>query len=293
MQESTETEFDDSWAIFKEETLFKTKPIVLRYFSTNLLPVFKQSSSIWVLKSAGVINPHNGITNNSSESMNAVLHRLQNWKQVPLDIICYLLFQMCCYYQREIVRGLHQCGSWELKDEFSYCRRDPSLMPILPKVVNPQEIVERAKGDIFCHLNNEGSMSTTENEDDDPVDQPMKGAPSSQLGLAYQAIQSKQVTLVNSGCWMVIGTDGTTPYAVRLFPKETCSCPAASVCYHILACKIMIGQDVDRVSNPNMILLQQKSRRKNKERPPGRKPPRAKDYCPTQETKEGKAKSVK
>lgn len=99
MQETTETDFDNYWDTFKKETLFITKPIVHRYFSNNLLPVFRQNSSIWVLKSAGVVNPHNGVTNNSSESMNAVLYRFQNWKQVPLDVICFSLFQMCCYYQ--------------------------------------------------------------------------------------------------------------------------------------------------------------------------------------------------
>jgi len=291
MQETTEEEFDDSWDEFKKEAHFKTKPVVRNYFEKNLLPVFKQSSSIWVLKSAGVSNPHNGITNNSSESMNAVLHRLQNWKQVPLDIICYSLYQMCCYYQREIIRGLHQCGSWELKDEFSFCQRDPSLMPFLPKVVDPQEIVARAKGDIFCNLNNEQSIDfvENENEDDNSGDQEKNRVPNSQLGLAYQAIQDKRVSIVKSGCWMVIGTDDTTPYAIRLFPKETCSCPAVNTCYHILACKIMIGQNVDPVSNPNITLMQQKIRRKKKERPSGRKAPRAKDYHPIQEINEGTA----
>ena len=96
-------------------------------------------------------------------------------------------------------------------------------------------------------MNNDGSNSSTENEDDDSVNEPMKGVPSTQLGLVYQAIQNRQVTLANSGCWMVMGADGATPYAVRLFLKEICSCPAASVCYHILACKIMIGQDFDKV----------------------------------------------
>ncbi|XP_065887174.1 uncharacterized protein [Dysidea avara] len=75
-------------------------------------------------------------------------------------------------------------------------------------------------------------------------------------------------------------------YAVRLYPKESCSCPASGVCYHILTCKIMIGQNVDAFSNPNMTLLQQKIRRKNKERPSGRKPPRVKDCCPTEEIKQ-------
>ena len=99
MQETTEIDFDRSWCDFKDKDPFQTKTVVRNYFETNLLPVFKHNSSIWVLKSAGVINPQNGITNNASESMNAVLHRLQNWKQVPLDIIYYSLFQMCCYYQ--------------------------------------------------------------------------------------------------------------------------------------------------------------------------------------------------
>ena len=197
--------FNDSWDKFKEESPFQTKAVVCNYFEKTLLPVFQQSSSIWVSKSTGVVNPHNGITNNSSESMNAVLHRLQNWKQVPLDIICYSLFQMCCYYQREIVRGLHQCGSWELKDEFAFCERDPSLMPLLPKVINPREIVAKAKGDIAFHLN-DSNDAENENEDDSAIDKLMNKAPNSQLGLAYQAIQNKQLSLVQSGCWMVTGT---------------------------------------------------------------------------------------
>ena len=94
MQESTEVEFNRCWSSYKDKDLFQSNKTVCNYFEAKLLPVFKHNSSIWVLKSAGIFNPENGITNNSSESMNAVLHRLQNWKQVPLDIICYSLFQL-------------------------------------------------------------------------------------------------------------------------------------------------------------------------------------------------------
>ena len=107
---NAEIGFDRSWCDFKDKYPFQTKTVVRNYFETNLLPVFKQNSSI-IIKSAGDINPQNGITNNASESMNAVLHRLQNWKQVPLDISCYSLFQMCCYYQREIERVMWLMGS--------------------------------------------------------------------------------------------------------------------------------------------------------------------------------------
>ena len=46
----------------------------------------------------GIFDPENGLTNNPSESMNAVLHNLQQWKQVPLDVICISMFHLSCSY---------------------------------------------------------------------------------------------------------------------------------------------------------------------------------------------------
>ena len=45
-----------------------------------------------------------------------------------------------------------------------------------------------------------------------------------------------------------------------------------------MACKMMIGQDLYDDTKPNMTLLQQKVRQKNKEKPSGRKASRKKDY---------------
>ena len=98
----------------------------------------------------------------------------------------------------------------------------------------------------------------------------------SQLALAHEAIRDKRVTLTEKGCWVVRAADNETPYVVRLFPKETCSCPAVKMCYHLMACKMMIGQDLYDGTKPNMTLLQQKVRQKNKEKPSGRKAPREK-----------------
>ena len=91
----------------EKEKKFRAIHLTLNYFESKLLPAFKMHSSIWVLKSAGVLNPHNGVTNNPSESMNAVLHSLQNWKQVPLDIICTSLYHLCAYYHRVYTTVVH------------------------------------------------------------------------------------------------------------------------------------------------------------------------------------------
>ena len=98
INEPLEEDFDALWSVLKTSTLFTRHNVILNYFEKRLIPTFKVHSSIWLLKSAGLPNPDNGITNNASESINAVLHSLQNWKQVPLDVVCVSLFHLCSYY---------------------------------------------------------------------------------------------------------------------------------------------------------------------------------------------------
>lgn len=88
-----------------------------------------------------------GITNDPSESMNAVLHRLQKWKNVPLDVIAVSLYHLCSFYQRELTRSIHQCGRFVVKDKFGYHKVDPSLLPLLQPVIDPKDIVDRVVTD--------------------------------------------------------------------------------------------------------------------------------------------------
>ena len=57
MTKCTEAKFDLAWFSLKSEERFHSNDVVLTYFENNLLPAFKIHSSIWVLKSAGVLIP--------------------------------------------------------------------------------------------------------------------------------------------------------------------------------------------------------------------------------------------
>ena len=81
--------------------------------------------------------------------------------QVPLDVICVSLFHLSCYYQREIIRGQHLFGSWHLKEEFSYLQHDSSLIPFLPKAIDPKEIVAKARETILSQYE---EISTASND---------------------------------------------------------------------------------------------------------------------------------
>ena len=170
------------------------------------------------------------------------------------------------------------CGSWHLKDEFSYLQHDFSLVPFLPKAIDATEIVAKAREAVLPQYEEEPTGIGDPNSD---TQQNVKQKGYSQLALANEAITDKRVTLSEKGCWIVRREDDETPYAVRLFPKETCLCPAVKMCYHIMACKLMIGQEIHDDSKPNMALLSQKIRQKNKEKPSGRKPPRKQDFRKT------------
>ena len=62
---------------------------------------------------------------------------------------------------------------------------------------------------------------------------------------------------------------------MHLFPKETYSCLAVKMCYHLIACKLKIGQNPESFTNAklNMTLLGLKTRKKNEEGPSSRKVP--------------------
>lgn len=271
----SEVEFDRELERLENTDRFLSNQKICAYFTNNLIPSFKAHAAIWKLKAAGVADFVKGITNNPSESMNAVLRRLKNWKQVRLDVITISLYQLSIYYYREIERSFHQCGKWVVKDEFDHLKREPSLLPSFPRVYSPKEIVDKVSIDL-----KEGqTLSLKEEPGSDDEDFMLEKKHNTQNGLAYSAIRENRVKLVENGAWVVIESDGVTPRAVTLFPKETCSCPSPKTCFHITACRLMVGLPSEVVGKPNLAEMHRNNRKSAKERPSGRKRPRKYDFA--------------
>lgn len=57
---------------------------------------------------------YSGITNNPSESINAVLKRMTNWQEFPVDSVYYV----------EIQQGRAGLGNYQLKSKFKEARLD-------------------------------------------------------------------------------------------------------------------------------------------------------------------------
>ena len=82
----------------------------------------------------------------------------------------------------------------------------------------------------------------------------------------------------NLHTFTIVGSEGR-PQAVKLFPKQSCTCPATSTCYHILAAKLSIGLETPSSSKQILNLTQlRRNARSRKEKRSGRKCPRPGDY---------------
>ena len=82
------------------------------------------------------------------------------------------------------------------------------------------------------------------------------------------------------GVFTVIGSTGNA-HAVRLFPRESCTCPSTTRCYHLLAVnsvKMSIGLEGRDIKKKVNLTQLRRNARPRREKKFGRKAPRAGDY---------------
>jgi hypothetical protein len=100
----------------------------------------------------------------------------------------------------------------------------------------------------------------------------------SQKSLPRLTVENGNVSFVQQQkAFMVTGTQRKV-YAVTLLPKEKCQCPSTTQCYHILAAKMYIGDDIE--NKPRVVNLRMLSKRslKRNDKKSGKKKPRRNDY---------------
>ena len=101
----------------------------------------------------------------------------------------------------------------------------------------------------------------------------------SQLERAKCIVEEERISFdPNLHTFTVIGSEGR-PQVVKLFPKQSCTCPSTSTCYHILAAQLSVGLEKADNSKQRLNLTQlRRNARVRKEKRSGRKCPRPGDY---------------
>ena len=203
------------------------------YYKSNIHPDI-MSIARWAIEPYGVYDPYSGVTNNQAEGLNYVLKQLQEWKEAPVDCMLLALHYLQGYYQVEIARGHQGLGNYHLHPQFSTLLTTPPLLISEENVYCPEKIVEQIKESLNPPSAVEPTVPSTSTSK--PARQHL-----SQHERARRVLNENQISVdLKLHTFTVMGS--TCPHVVTLFPKETCSCPSTTQCYHILAAKISIGQ---------------------------------------------------
>ena len=205
-------------------------------------------------------------TTNQSEIINYALKRLQEWKEAPVDAMALSLFRLSQYHLVEIKRGLCGQGEYHLRVGI-----EASVTNVLPPVVrHPNDIVDSIRQG-SASANGTSSDNDVGSDTSDAVHMPSTSTSSSSTATSATApasdlpdvepddgvnSQDPAALTADECAAVVISTSkialdpklaiftvcGTSePRVVRLFPTATCSCPAKTNCYHVLAAKMAVG----------------------------------------------------
>ena len=129
-----------------EKLTSKWSANVKAYFDKRLKEDLMTYSGRWVIEEIpGLYDPFSGITNNPSESINAVLKRMTGWQELPVDCMMLSLYHIQNYYNLEIQRGHAGLGNYQLKTKYKEAKIDKDEIIIPNKVVEPGEIITYEK----------------------------------------------------------------------------------------------------------------------------------------------------
>ena len=137
------------------------------------------------------------------------------------------------FYKVEIVRGMRGQGNYHLHPKFSTLLMSPPSLFLGENVYSPEEIVQRIKDSMNTSLT--VSSITT------PTCTGKENQTLTQHERVKCVVDENKISMdPKLHTFTVMGS--TRPHVVTLFPKETCSCPSTTQCYHIQAAKMSIGQ---------------------------------------------------
>lgn len=161
LMSTTEEEFHENIARFSP----MWSEAFVTYFTKYIRNDIQNHAGRWLIEPLNIYNPYSGITNNSAESMNAVIKRLLNWKEAPADTLILCLQKLQLYYWNEILRGFCNLGQYRLRSEFGNLIQNVEEIQFPTNICNPQDIIDKVKENIQSFSKQSDDMIAADSND--------------------------------------------------------------------------------------------------------------------------------
>ena len=141
-------ENENAFEVLHEKFRVLWSPPMVDYFDDNLLGTITNYAGRWILDELDLYNPYSGITNNCSESINAKLKRLTEWKEREVDNIVLFLYYMQSNDLADLMKSFCGVGEFNLLKRYKYALRDPETAILPKRVCHPDKMIEKIKGEL-------------------------------------------------------------------------------------------------------------------------------------------------
>jgi len=235
-----------------------------RYFTRTVEPKLSYFC-IWSIQDYCNVDQNNGITTNQSEGFNFLIKDFQNWKEVPLDCLLMSLKLIQGFYLEEIRRGKAGLGTYSLKRHLSRFATNVEQFESKRLVCHPKDIVASIR---------EAELKVVQLDPENEMKSDT--ATNSKILRAKQLVAQDNISFsAKLGLFTIV--DRSTAHTVRLYPSESCSCPIAKNCMHIIAVKIGQRMQITDVNLQKQNLAVMRKNYRTQKQKPGRKRPRPGD----------------
>lgn len=261
------------------------------YYDKNIDTDINKMGS-WILLKFGI----KLLTNNQSESLNATMKRLMNWKRLSIDHMANSLRMIDAFFLMKIRRGKLGCQDYTLLPQLQEEFAGRANVGELPEFQSSEDLFKKIKSSRSSkHVIKINNLGLTINcikillyvfQEEDAVNSSEKPKSvvyhtpgDSVRQRAMEIIRENRIQLVPSlKHWSVVGSCGDI-YVVTLFKSGvrnmTCTCVASALCSHILAAMYSIDCEMATKKKGNITVTQRKSRTRQRYRRSGlKKPPR-------------------
>ncbi len=221
------------------------------YYDKNIDTDINKMGS-WILLKFGI----KLLTNNQSESLNATMKRLMNWKRLSIDHMANSLRIIYAFFLMKIRRGKLGCRDYTLLPQLQEEYAGRSNVGELPEFQSSEDLFKKIKSSRsskhVIKINNLGltincikiflyvfQEEDTVNSSEKPKSVVYHTPGDSVRQRAMEIIRKNRIQLVPSlKHWSVVGSCGDI-YVVTLFKSGVqniiCICLASALCSHILA----------------------------------------------------------
>ncbi|KAL1448691.1 hypothetical protein WDU94_009841 [Cyamophila willieti] len=217
MDSNNELEFSNKFEKMKHHWSKEFKEYYNSHLKNDVLKTVK-----WKLVEQNIYIDRSGITTNAAESLNSLIKRCTDNREMSSQALVLSLFYLDMYYRKEILRGKCLQGTFELKPELLEFKLDAGTVDWPETNINLTDIP-------YVFTNRDFKTKSSESIH-------------TSYSAAKRLILENKVNLVPLEQVFIVSGE-KKKYIVTLYPSETCSCMGKKGCHHILAAKMSIGVD--------------------------------------------------